>query len=67
MILSIGEFKQYDYGIWQNVFKYNAVSPPSYDLRHIKTPTAIFYSENDLLAAPKVSINLIYLEASEPK
>jgi lysosomal acid lipase/cholesteryl ester hydrolase len=44
-------FRQYDYGMLDNMFIYGQFTPPDYDLRKLTAPVALYYSENDWLAA----------------
>ncbi|XP_015109465.1 lipase 3 [Diachasma alloeum] len=46
-----GRFRQYDYGTTKNIEKYNASSPPDYDVSKMTIPVAFFYGLNDWLAA----------------
>jgi len=46
-----GYFRQYDYGMLDNMFVYGQFTPPDYDLRKVTAPVALYYSENDWLAA----------------
>ncbi|XP_043522896.1 lipase 3-like [Frieseomelitta varia] len=45
-------FRKFDYGPTKNLKIYGSTQPPKYDLEKIKTPIAIFYSENDFLTDP---------------
>ncbi|XP_023230279.1 gastric triacylglycerol lipase-like [Centruroides sculpturatus] len=47
------KFQKFDYGLLENLKKYRQLQPPKYDCNKIKTPIAIFWSLNDLLANPK--------------
>ncbi|CAK9822142.1 Lipase 3 [Anthophora retusa] len=47
-----GSFCKFDYGTTQNLKIYGSTQPPNYDLEKVKTPIAIFYSENDFLTDP---------------
>jgi len=49
--VSSGHFRQYDYGMLDNLFVYGQFTPPDYDLRKVTAPVALHYSENDWLAA----------------
>jgi lysosomal acid lipase/cholesteryl ester hydrolase len=51
-----GQFQQYDYGTTGNIKMYNQTTPPTYDLSKIQVPIGIFWSENDWLANPIVSM-----------
>ncbi|KAL1509736.1 hypothetical protein ABEB36_004428 [Hypothenemus hampei] len=46
-----GYFRQYDYGILENMKYYGQMTPPSYDLSQITAPTYLIYSKNDWLSA----------------
>ncbi|KAL6264535.1 hypothetical protein P5V15_004641 [Pogonomyrmex californicus] len=45
-----GRFCKYDYGRRENLKYYNTPEPPSYELKNIKAPFALFYAENDWLS-----------------
>ncbi|XP_067129900.1 gastric triacylglycerol lipase-like [Centruroides vittatus] len=47
------ELQKFDYGPLGNLEKYKQVQPPKYDLTKIKTPIALFWSLDDLLADTK--------------
>uniref|UniRef100_A0A6P7G9K0 Uncharacterized protein LOC114335459 n=1 Tax=Diabrotica virgifera virgifera TaxID=50390 RepID=A0A6P7G9K0_DIAVI len=51
-----GNFQNYDYGPKINKQKYNTSSPPLYDLKNIKYPTALFFGKTDQLVSPEASI-----------
>jgi len=54
-----GKFQKFDWGKEGNLQHYGALTPPEYDLKKFKVPTAIFYGENDTLAdTPDVMILL---------
>ncbi|XP_015114439.1 lipase 3 [Diachasma alloeum] len=44
------QFRQYDYGAFDNLKKYGTLTPPKYDISKIKVPIACFYGDNDWLA-----------------
>lgn len=46
-----GRFCQYDYGANENLFRYHSTDPPEYDLKKIKSPISLYYSDNDWLSA----------------
>lgn len=48
-----GKFRQYDYGMLENLSRYGSISPPDYPLEKIRCPIALHYSDNDWLAAVK--------------
>ncbi|XP_012542574.1 lipase 3 isoform X2 [Monomorium pharaonis] len=45
------KFRQYDYGRVKNLYIYNAIEPPDYNLANITVPIALFYAENDWLSS----------------
>lgn len=52
-IIKSNHFRQYDYGAIRNYIKYRRFSPPDYNLKNIRTPIAVYYSENDWMVSPK--------------
>ncbi|XP_011860849.1 PREDICTED: lipase 3-like isoform X2 [Vollenhovia emeryi] len=42
-------FQKYDYGEAENYKRYKQKTPPSYDLKKITAPIALFYSGNDMV------------------
>ncbi|PSN34873.1 Lipase 3 [Blattella germanica] len=46
-----GKFRQYDHGAIKNWLEYGQSEPPEYNLNKITAPVALFYSDNDWLAA----------------
>uniref|UniRef100_A0A0C9PYH9 Lipase n=1 Tax=Fopius arisanus TaxID=64838 RepID=A0A0C9PYH9_9HYME len=50
-----GKFRQYDFGEVKNMEKYNAISPPDYNISRMSIPVAFFYGINDWLAAVQVN------------
>ncbi|KAK6637678.1 hypothetical protein RUM44_008100 [Polyplax serrata] len=46
-----GKFRQYDFGLFKNLQVYGSISPPDYDLTKINVPIALYYGQNDWLAA----------------
>jgi len=46
-------FQKYDFGAKENMNRYNQSTPPDYDVRGIKTPVGLYWSENDWLADPR--------------
>ncbi|XP_055716022.1 lipase 3-like [Phlebotomus papatasi] len=50
-VINSNHFRQYDYGLLGNMEKYKSTTPPDYPLEKITAPIALFYSENDWLAA----------------
>jgi hypothetical protein len=53
--VSAGKFRKYDYGLIGNLFTYGHFSPPEYDLSKVTAKVALHYSDNDWLAAVRVS------------
>ncbi|KAE8739019.1 hypothetical protein FOCC_FOCC015489 [Frankliniella occidentalis] len=47
------EFRQYDHGWLGNLFRYQSLSPPEYNLSKISATTYLFTSDNDLLSVKK--------------
>ncbi|XP_023235799.1 uncharacterized protein LOC111635160 [Centruroides sculpturatus] len=52
-LINSEKFRMFDYGLFGNLRKYKQFQPPNYDCNKIKTPIAIFWSLNDLVADPK--------------
>jgi hypothetical protein len=50
-----GKFQQFDYGPMKNMEHYGQSEFPSYNLKNITTPTALYYGTGDLIVNPKVS------------
>ena len=50
------EFCMYDYGKGQNKEIYGQDHPPVYSIEKVTAPVAVYWSENDWLSAPEVSI-----------
>ncbi|KAJ0060563.1 hypothetical protein NL108_016028, partial [Boleophthalmus pectinirostris] len=48
-----GKLRAFDYGAKENMKHYNQTSPPVYDVRRMKVPTALFSGGHDTLADPK--------------
>lgn len=48
-----GKFRQYDYGMLENLNRYGSINPPDYPLENIRCPIALHYSDNDWLAHTK--------------
>ncbi|KAJ8922519.1 hypothetical protein NQ315_007549 [Exocentrus adspersus] len=42
-------FRQFDYGILNNMAKYNKSSPPEYNVSLVTAPVALYYGQNDWL------------------
>ncbi|OQR69293.1 lipase member M-like, partial [Tropilaelaps mercedesae] len=47
------DFRRYDYGEEENVWRYGTPYPPRYPLFKITAPVAIFWGKNDRLATPE--------------
>lgn len=61
-------FGQYDYGRDMNLRIYNSTEPPTYNLNSIRVPITLIYGENDVLANPIVSFDIIvFLQESFAK
>lgn len=45
-----GNFQNFDYGTEGNMKRYGRELPPSYNLKKISAPVALFYAQNDWLA-----------------
>lgn len=54
-------FRQYDYGLIKNLFKYNSTTPPDYDLSKVQVTVGIFYGPNDYLSNREVTRFLLIL------
>ncbi|CAD0199428.1 unnamed protein product [Chrysodeixis includens] len=48
-----GKFARFDYGEFKNFEVYGSKSPPEYQVEKVSVPVAIFYADNDWLAAPE--------------
>lgn len=53
-----GKFRQYDYGILGNLNKYHEFTPPSYNLKKVTAPIALYYASNDWLSSATVSLHV---------
>lgn len=51
----LGFFRPYDYGVTANRQKYGNRVPPSYNLKKVTAPVALYYGANDWLAGLVVS------------
>lgn len=49
--IASGHFRHFDHGLLNNMRKYGKFTPPSYDLKKITAPVALFYALNDWLVA----------------
>lgn len=54
-----GKFRKFDYGRVENLIRYKHTSPPDYDLNNIRTPVALYYSQDDWLATVKDTEHLL--------
>ncbi|XP_045593947.1 lipase 3 isoform X2 [Procambarus clarkii] len=54
-----GKFQKYDFGKLGNLKHYNSASPPVYNLSHVTTPVAVFWSQHDWLADPTDVLHLV--------
>ncbi|XP_071056614.1 lipase 3-like [Onthophagus taurus] len=52
-IIKSGHFRRFDYGERINKKKYGTKTPPDYDLKKIRAPMAIFYSDYDWICSTK--------------
>lgn len=52
LILS-GHFRQYDHGLLTNLIRYGNIAPPKYNLKKVRTPVALHYSNNDWMSDGK--------------
>lgn len=52
--INSGYFRQYDYGARKNIKFYNTTYPPDYNISQINIPMALYYADNDWLAATQV-------------
>jgi hypothetical protein len=52
--LVAGFFRQYDYGLLRNLFKYGNTKPPEYNFAVITSPVSLIVGPNDWLATPEV-------------
>lgn len=54
-----GNFQKFDYGPAGNMIVYGNSTPPAYNITNIKVPTYLMYAENDWLASPIVSLDIM--------
>lgn len=47
-----GHFRQFDYGVYENLNKYKQFSPPDYELEKVTAPGYLIYSTNDWISSP---------------
>ncbi|XP_047986194.1 lipase 3-like [Leguminivora glycinivorella] len=45
-----GKFRQFDYGVAENMHRYGSRDPPDYELENINAPVAVIYSDGDWLS-----------------
>lgn len=55
MLLIIGRFRQFDYGVRKNKIKYGTGIPPEYNLRNVTSKVALFYAFSDWFTQRQVS------------
>lgn len=53
------DFRQFDYGFFGNLGRYQSPEPPKYDLSKVTAPLYIHYAPNDWIVVPEVQ-SLIY-------
>lgn len=58
VVIFAGKFRQYDYGILGNLNKYHEFTPPSYNLKKVTAPVALYYASNDWLSSATVSLHV---------
>ncbi|XP_029160371.1 lipase 3-like [Nylanderia fulva] len=63
--ISPGRFKLFDHGLVSNKKIHNSRAPPHYELKEIKVPISLHYSENDWLANVK-DVEKLYSELGNP-
>lgn len=51
------KFRPFDYGKKENLKIYGVPEPPPYDLSKVSAPVALYWSDNDWLAAKEVQLN----------
>lgn len=51
-------FRQYDYGLTENMVVYGQANPPDYNLANVVAPVYLFYSKNDYLSNEKDVLRL---------
>lgn len=52
-----GRFQHYDFGTNGNMAKYGTSRSPTYDVRRIQVPIALYWGPNDFLSGAEVSIS----------
>lgn len=57
-LVLVPQFRQYNYGIEENLKIYNQLAPPDYNLGNCIAPVAIIYSDHDTLASAKDVLHL---------
>lgn len=62
-LINSGEFKQYDFGEYENLERYNSVTSPAYNLSRITTRVSLYYAPGDWIAAEN---NVDQLHAALP-
>lgn len=61
-----GHFREWDYGLIENIFHYGSIDPPNYPLIKITAPVYLLYSKNDWLAA-ETDVLRLYSELGNPQ
>ncbi|XP_019881620.1 gastric triacylglycerol lipase [Aethina tumida] len=51
--IKTGKFRQYDYRKEENLKRYNSEEPPTYNLKNITVPIAMYFSDSDTIATEK--------------
>jgi lysosomal acid lipase/cholesteryl ester hydrolase len=54
--INSGKFRQFDFGKCGNMKQYGQEEPPQYALQNVTAPVALYWSDNDWLAAKDVRI-----------
>lgn len=63
-LIKSGHFRQYDHGLLTNIARYGSITPPKYNLKNVKSPVALHYSNNDWMSDGK---DVAKLEKELPK
>lgn len=62
LITFLDHFRQYDYGIIENLNKYEQYTPPEYNLTAITSPGLFLYASNDWISDNTVDVPRLYEE-----